>query len=94
MPGMVKGMAIFPAFGALYPESWDTMVVDMEYYKDVLPLDQIQVPTHMIHGECDADIKYENAERAIKEIPGAILITPPLGTHSCQFHSNWPRDFG
>jgi len=85
---MVPGLAVFPAYGALYPH-YETYKVDLDYYKDVLPLDQVKVPTHMIHGECDDDIRYENAVRGHEGIKGSILITEKRGTHSCQFHEDW-----
>jgi hypothetical protein len=43
----------------------------------------------MIHGDCDDDINYSNAERAHKGIPHSILITQKKGTHSCQNHPDW-----
>jgi len=38
MQGMKKSLGIFPALGALYPH-YATYKIDLEYYKDVLPLD-------------------------------------------------------
>lgn len=35
---MIPGLAVFPAFGALYPH-YDIYKIDLDYYKDVLPLD-------------------------------------------------------
>jgi hypothetical protein len=59
--GMIDGMAFFAMSAAMYPESYDTMLVDMEYYKEVIPFDQIKVPVHHIHGDCDDDINYSQA---------------------------------
>lgn len=88
MQDMKKGLAVFPALGALYPH-YDTYKIDLDYYKDVLPLDQVTVPTHMIHGDCDDDINYSNAVRGHEGIKDSILITQKRGTHSCQFHEDW-----
>lgn len=81
--GVIGALDTFATFGAIYPESWDTMLLDMQYYKTTIPFDQVKVPVFMIHGECDADISYSQAEQAVKGIEGAILITQPRGTHSC-----------
>jgi hypothetical protein len=37
--GMIKGMVIFPCLGPAYPESWETMIVDMHYYIETIPFD-------------------------------------------------------
>ena len=42
----------------VYPQHYDMMLVDMAYMKDVLPLDQVKVPTHIIHGDTDNDVPY------------------------------------
>lgn len=76
-------LATFATMGPLYPESWDTMLIDMEYYKSEIPFDLVSCPVFMIHGDCDDDINYSNAERAHKAIPHSILITEVNGTHSC-----------
>lgn len=82
--GMINGMSVFPALGACWPETfWEAMLVDMNYYKVTIPFDQVTVPIHMIHGECDNDIPYSQAVQAKAGIPHAILITQPNGTHSC-----------
>ena len=82
-------LGTFSTMGPLYPESWDTMLVDMEYYKIEIPFEKVTVPVFMIHGDCDDDINYSNAERAHKGIPHSILITQKNGTHSCQHHPDW-----
>jgi len=35
---MIPGLSVFPAYGALYPH-YDIYKIDLDYYKDVLPLD-------------------------------------------------------
>jgi len=60
--GMIDGMEFFAMSAALYPESYDTMLVDMIYYREDIPFDQIKVPVHHIHGNCDDDINYSQAE--------------------------------
>jgi len=35
---MIPGLKNFPAYGALWPH-YDTYKIDLDYYKDVLPLD-------------------------------------------------------
>ena len=55
---MKPGLPIFVAIGALWPESWDTYLVDMEYYKVKIPFEKIKTPCLMIHGDCDDDINY------------------------------------
>lgn len=37
--GVLGGLEYFAAIGGMYPESYDTMIVDMEYYKVVIPFD-------------------------------------------------------
>jgi len=51
-------MEFFALSAALYPESFDTMLIDLIYYKEVLPFDQINLPIFHIHGDCDDDINY------------------------------------
>ena len=85
---MKPGLSAFIAIGAMWPESWDTILVDMEYYKEKIPFDQIKVPTIMVHGDCDDDINYSNSLNAHKGIEGSILITQKNGSHSCQFHGD------
>jgi len=58
---MIGGMALFPALSPMYPHSYDAMVVDLDYYKLTIPFDQVKVPTHMIHGNCDNDIPYSQS---------------------------------
>jgi len=36
---MISGMEFFALSAAMYPESYDTMLVDMEYYKEEIPFD-------------------------------------------------------
>lgn len=80
---MVEQLAIFPALGACWPETfWEAMLVDMEYYQEKIPFEQVTVPVHMIHGDCDNDIPYTQAVQAKAGIPHAILITQPNGSHS------------
>lgn len=55
---MKPGLPVFVAIGALWPESWDTYLVDMEYYKVKIPFEKIKTPCLMIHGDCDDDINY------------------------------------
>lgn len=55
---MVDGMAFFAMSASMYPDSYDTMLVDMIYYKEKIPFDQIKTPIHHIHGDCDDDINY------------------------------------
>jgi hypothetical protein len=45
--------------GAAYPEHFAGMLNDLEYYKMPIPFDKVKVPVHIIHGDADADIKYE-----------------------------------
>lgn len=87
--GMIDAMPIFPALGPCYPAGFDAMCVDIDYYKIKIPFDQVKVPVHMIHGECDNDIPYTQAVQAHKGIEGSILITEKNGTHSCQNHPEW-----
>lgn len=37
--GVLGSLNIFVALGAIYPESWDAMLVDMKYYKVEIPFD-------------------------------------------------------
>jgi len=46
-----------------------------------LPLDQIRVPSFIIHGTCDADVEFSHAEYAVQSIPGAEHIWIEKGTH-------------
>jgi len=90
---MKAGLPVFIAIGALWPESWDTYMVDFEYYEEKIPFDQIKVPTIMVHGDCDDDINYSNSLNAHKGIEGSILITQKNGSHSCQFHEDYTAHF-
>ena len=82
-------LTTFMCMGPCYPESYETMLVDMQYYKVDIPFDQVKCPVFMIHGDHDDDINYSNSERAHRGIPGSILITQKRGTHSCQHHPDW-----
>jgi len=55
---MISGMEFFALSGAIYPDGYDTMLVDMKYYREDIPFDQVKIPVHHIHGDCDDDINY------------------------------------
>ena len=79
--------------GPAYPDHYDGIINDLEYYKVAIPFDQVKVPVHMIHGDADADIKYEQAVQAQKGIADSILITQVDGGHSCNTHPNYKENF-
>lgn len=85
----IKDMRIFPMIGPLWPSSWEAMIVDLDYYKEKIDFSQIKTPTHIIHGDCDDDIPYQQSVNAAAGIEGAIFLTQKRGTHSCQFHPEW-----
>jgi hypothetical protein len=67
-------MTFFLRPGSAYKD-FDGMINDLEYYKVKIPFDQVKVPCHMIHGDADSDIKYEQAVQAHAGIVDSILIT-------------------
>jgi len=74
--GLIENTAGFMINCAAYPDHYQGgMMNDLEYYKVPIPFDQVKVPTHIIHGDADADIRYEQAVQAHKGIEGCILIT-------------------
>jgi pimeloyl-ACP methyl ester carboxylesterase len=70
---------LFP-IGARAPGAiFDTLVSEPEV--DNFPLEQLGVPTLMIHAADDALARYATAPPAAARIPGARLVTIPRGGH-------------
>ena len=59
---MFEEFGIFSYFGAIYPHNYDAMIVDIKFFKEIIPFDQVKVPVHMIHGDADYDINVKQAE--------------------------------
>jgi pimeloyl-ACP methyl ester carboxylesterase len=45
------------------------------------PLERIDAPTLIVHGEADATVPYEHALIAVRTIPNARLAAVAEGTH-------------
>ena len=58
-----------------------TSNVDMDRHPEQYPLEQITVPTLVIHAVDDPLAKYENAHALAERIPGARLVSIPSGGH-------------
>lgn len=86
---MLDDMCHFMKLGCSYPGSWDAMSTDLEYYEDKIPFEKVTCPVHMIHGDCDNDIEYNQSVQAHAGIPGSVFVTIEKGTHSLQFHESW-----
>jgi pimeloyl-ACP methyl ester carboxylesterase len=65
----------------IYPESYEGMVNDMQYYQDPIPYELVKCPVHILHGDHDADINISNAERIHKGIPHSELKVMVGGGH-------------
>jgi pimeloyl-ACP methyl ester carboxylesterase len=63
------------ARGAIF----DTLVSEPEV--DNFPLEQLSVPTLMVHAADDALARYQTAPAAAARIQGARLVTIPRGGH-------------
>lgn len=46
-----------------------------------LPLDEVRVPTLVIHGDADTVVPFEQGQRSAGEIPGAGFLPIPSGSH-------------
>lgn len=73
----------------VYPFTFDTCASDLKYFKTPIPLGDVKVPVHLIHGDCDVDVPYEQSVQAHKAIEGSIFITAKGGTHTTNFHEDW-----
>jgi dipeptidyl aminopeptidase/acylaminoacyl peptidase len=49
------------------------------------PLERIDIPTLIVHGEADATVSYAHARAAADAIPDARLVTITGGTHETLF---------
>ncbi len=58
-----------------------TSNLDMDRNPDQYPLEEIAVPTMVIHAADDSLAKYENAQALAARIPGARLVSIPTGGH-------------
>jgi pimeloyl-ACP methyl ester carboxylesterase len=58
-----------------------TSNLDMDQHPDQNPMEEIDVPTLVIHALDDSLAKYENAEALAARIPGAELFSIPRGGH-------------
>ena len=58
-----------------------TSNVDMDRHPEQYPLEQIPVPTLVIHAVDDPLAKYENAHALAERVPGARLVSIPSGGH-------------
>lgn len=47
------------------------------------PLDQINTPTLVIHGDADFPVPFEHGERSAENIPNAEFLSIPGGSHLC-----------
>ena len=84
MPNLVEvGVA-----SALYPNSFDALVWDIEHYKDVIPFENVKVPALICHGDKDADIGVHCAEAA-NAIPGSELNVIKDGCHILMLHPDY-----
>ncbi|MGD9682556.1 MAG: alpha/beta fold hydrolase [Candidatus Obscuribacterales bacterium] len=54
------------------------------------PLEQIAVPTMLVHGEADADAEICHSEYAIARIEGSRLIRMPGASHLIWLQPDWP----
>jgi pimeloyl-ACP methyl ester carboxylesterase len=55
---------------------------------DDCPLDQVRVPTLVIHGASDMVVPYQQGLHSASAIPNAQFLSIPHGTHLC-FISHW-----
>ena len=72
---------------------FDGMLNDLEYYKVKIPFDQVKVPTHMIHGDCDEEIHYSQAVQAHAGIVDSILITQVNDGHGLNYNPKFKENF-
>ena len=47
---------------AIYSHSFDTMLHELEGYKERVPFEEVKVPTLICHGDRDGDIPFDQAE--------------------------------
>ena len=47
---------------AVLYDGWEAMVLDVENFKPVIPLEKIEAPTLIVHGINDGDIPFSMAE--------------------------------
>jgi pimeloyl-ACP methyl ester carboxylesterase len=58
-----------------------TSNLDMDRHPDQYPLEEITVPTLVIHAVDDSLARYENAGALARRIPNAALLSIPRGGH-------------
>ena len=85
-------MTVFLRPGSAYKD-FDGIMNDLEYYKVKIPFDQVKVPCHMIHGDADPDIKYEQAVQAHAGIADSILITQVDSGHGLNYDPKFKVNF-
>jgi len=83
-------------FNSMYPYSArkDGVDNDVEQGRAMgkLPLNEIKVPTLIIHGDSDADAEFYHGQYAAESIPGAEHIWVKGGTHFCFWASDEAYD--
>lgn len=83
--------SLFPV--SLRQVGLDNDLVQMQTLAD-LPLEQITVPTLVLHGTVDGLVPYSQGEHTAGKIPGARLITAEEGNHGffiSHYEQVWPE---
>lgn len=83
-------LADFMWFGPVYGEPfWEATKNDTAMYLEKIPLEQVTVPTHILHGDMDKDVDVSNAEKAHAAIKGSVFIKQEGGDHNTNFHKDF-----
>ena len=71
---------------AVYPNTVETMKHDHSHLNvEDIPLEEIKVPTLILHGDKDKQVPYEHSFRARDRIPNAEMYTVKGGMHILGF---------
>ena len=74
---------------ALYPESYDSWYNDMENDQKQIPLENINIPTLIVHGVRDKIVPISHGQGTAARIPNNQFIAIEEGTHVLGWHPDY-----
>lgn len=82
-----KQAQVIAMLRSMYPTSFRKAGFLNDFYQfqhnPDYPLDQVEVPTMVVHGTADMVVPYRQGKTSAKHIPGNQFLSIPGGTHLC-----------
>ena len=74
---------------ALYPESYETWYNDMDNDQMQIPLENINIPTLIVHGVRDKIVPFSHGQGTAARIPNSQLLALEEGFHILGWHPDY-----